>query len=176
MMMNPMQNMLAPMVQGAMERVMNRYAPQHTTMPGMDEKAVFRKRMAEYWDDVVAGREQASEEMVTGFCMLMMEVLPQCMEKLGVAVATDSRPHCGDAYKSRHKRFKEEVDRLRRTPMQDRAKVMGEIFPTLKSGSKEYKVLMEKLKWPTTEAKASQLGMTKDEYCEANDNLKQMLD
>lgn len=176
--MNPMQSMFAPMVQGAMERVMGRYAPmqQHHATPTVDEKEAFRKHMAEYWDDVVEGREKASEEMVTGFCMLMMEVLPQCMEKLGFAVATDSRPRCGDSYKHRHKRFKEAVDRLRRAPMQDRAKLMGEIFPTLKSGSKEHKVLMEKLKWPTTEANASQLGMTKDEYCEANDNLKQMLD
>ena len=120
-MMNPMQAMLTPMVQGAMERVMSRFAPQHHSMPVSEDnsKEVFRKHMAEYWDDVVQGRESASEEMVTGFCMLMMEVLPQCMKTMGYEV-TNTHQHehesCGD-YKAHHKRFKEAIDTLRRAPV-----------------------------------------------------------
>ena len=177
-MMNPMQAMLTPMVQGAMERVMSRFAPQHHSMPVSEDnsKEVFRKHMAEYWDDVVQGRESASEEMVTGFCMLMMEVLPQCMKTMGYEV-TNTHQHehesCGD-YKAHHKRFKEAVDKLRRAPVQDRSKLICEMFPSLKTGSLEYKILLEMIKLPSTETRAAQLGASKEQYCEAKDNLKQM--
>ena len=178
-MVNPMQTMLAPMMQGVMERVMNRYSPQHhhsVHESEMDSKELFRKHMAEYWDDVVQGRESASEEMVTGFCMLMMEVLPQCMEKMGYAVAHNvhhERETCSE-HKAHHMRFKEAVDKLRRVPIQDRGKMICEMFPELKTGSLEYKILIETLKWPTMETRAAQLGVSKEQYCEAKDNLEQM--
>ena len=120
-----MQAMIAPMMQGVMERVMSRYVPQHHHSmheSEMDSKEMFRKHMAEYWDDVVQGRESASEEMVTGFCMLMMEVLPQCMKSMGYDTANvhhHERESCGN-YKAHHMRFKEAMDRLRRAPVQDR--------------------------------------------------------
>lgn len=177
---NPMQAMIAPMMQGVMERVMSRYVPQHHHSmheSEMDSKEMFRKHMAEYWDDVVQGRESASEEMVTGFCMLMMEVLPQCMKSMGYETANvhhHERESCGN-YKAHHMRFKEAMDRLRRALVQDRNKLICEMFPDLKTGSLEHKILMEKIKQPSTEARAAQLSVSKEQYCEAEDNLKQML-
>ena len=179
-MMNPMQPMMANMMQGVMERIARRYAPMpaHEERKGwQDDKHVFRKQMAEYWRDVRDNEEQPSEEMVEGFCMLMTAILPECMKSMGYEPATTphyERESCGD-YKAHHKRFKEGVDKLRRTPIQDRNKMISEMFPDLKQGSLEHKILNEMLKLPSTESRAAQLGASKEQYCEAKEHLKHML-
>lgn len=171
-MMNPMQSMLYNMAQQTMEKFMHRhvrpvpYEAEHEPM----DKQRFRELMAEYWEEVVEEKEKPSEEMVTGFCMLMRAILPQCMEELH-----GDRPHCGEAaHKRHHREFKDAIDKLRRATGQDRLKMIPEMFSGLVNGSREHKVLLEMLKHPSTEARAAQLGMSKEEYCEAKESLEKL--
>lgn len=171
-MMNPMQTMLFNMAQQTMEKVMHRHVrpAQYEAKSEPMDKERFRELMAEYWREVVEEEEKPSEEMVTGFCVLMKAILPQCMEDM-----KSERPHCGEAaYKHHHRAYKSAIDKLRRATGQDRLKMIPEMFPGIVNGSREHKVLLEKLKHPSTEARATQLGMSKEEYCEAAESLEKL--
>jgi hypothetical protein len=130
----------------------------------------FHRHMAQYWRDVKEDMEhgggKVSREMMDAMAMVAAEAVRYCLK------ATDGHSKkCGEY--AQHIRLDKAVEKLRRAPLQDRGKMMREMFPGVQG--REQKVLQDMVSMEATEVRARRLGMSKSEYDESRHELARIL-
>lgn len=127
----------------------------------------FHRHMSRYWRDMSKamkrGDMDSSHEMMEAMAMVAAEAVRYCMEAKGE----------GGERKTSHKTLDKAVNKLRRAPLQDRNKLMREMFPDLEG--KTQKVLQDMVAQEGPEQRARKLNMSEDEYCDAQKELERML-
>ncbi len=130
----------------------------------------FHRHMEQYWHDVKEdmerGRGEKSRGMLGAMAMVAAEAVRCCME------AKERGGKHGGEHDS-HYKLNKAVEKLRRAPLQDRSKMMREMFPNLQG--REQRVLQDMVSMESTEARARRLSMSKKEYTEATLELARIL-
>ena len=130
----------------------------------------FHRHMAQYWSDVKEDMEHGggkhSREMLDAMAMVAAEAVRYCL-------AAMEPEHKHGKGKEKFHKLEEAVEKLRRAPLQDRGKMMKEMFPNLQG--REQRVLQDMVSMESTEARARRLSMSKKEYTEATLELARIL-
>jgi hypothetical protein len=130
----------------------------------------FHRHMAQYWCDVKEDMEHGggkhSREMLDAMAMVAAEAVRYCL-------AAMEPEHKHGKGKEKFHKLEEAVEKLRRSPLQDRGKMMKEMFPNLQGRGQ--RVLQDMVSMESTEARARRLSMSKTEYMEAKEELAETL-
>lgn len=130
----------------------------------------FHRHMSRYWRDMSkamkSGDIEESRELMETMAMVAAEAVRYCMEEKGDGEESES-------HKSSHKKLEKAVNKIRRAPLQDRNKLMREMFPDLQGAAQ--RVLQDMVAQDGVEQRARKLNMSEDEYCDAQKKLARML-
>lgn len=133
-----------------------------------DEYKDFHHHMSRYWRDMSdamkSGDVDEAREMMETMAMVASEAVHYCMETKGEGKSSERHSE---------KKLTKAVDKLRRAPLQDRQKMMREMFPSLQGT--EQKVLQDMVALEPTETRARKLGLNEEQYCDAQRKLARML-
>ena len=127
--------------------------------------------MTRYWRSVGSDFEQGEAdehpELMKAMAMVAAEAVRYCMEEKG---ERGGKKH---AHEGKQKQLEKALNKIRRAPLQDRNKLMREMFPDVKGHAQ--KVLQDLLAQDGVEQRARKLNISEDEYCEAKEELAHML-
>ncbi len=132
----------------------------------------FLRHMMRYWKSVCSDLKQGNAdehpELMKAMAMVAAEAVRYFMEEKGER-GGKKHGHEGEG----KKRLEKAVNKIRRAPLQDRNKLMREMFPDIKGHAQ--KVLQDLLAQEGVEQRARKLNMSEEEYCEAKEELARVL-